>query len=118
MPLPTQSGSGLSSIPMIHRLRDVSIKIDSPSGNVFQGFCKAVSIKATKQVIIEFRRNWINYVSLSKQTLLTLESGASSQRFLLTNAMARLDRDKLSILAENVALSGKKASRPSNRHFE
>ena len=46
---------------MIDHIKEVEINIDSPSGSIFRGFSKAVVIKAKKQVIIEFRRNWLNY---------------------------------------------------------
>ncbi|HET7238121.1 MAG TPA: hypothetical protein VFI76_03800, partial [Terrimicrobiaceae bacterium] len=58
--------------------------------------------KSKKHVIIEFRRHAINYVSLSDRAELTLESGSDRRRFFLKNAMARLDKDKLSILAETI----------------
>jgi hypothetical protein len=87
---------------MIDYIQDVHISIDSPSGSVFRGFSKAVVLKAKKQVIIEFRRNAVNYVSLSGGAELTVESGTDCRRFLLKNAMARLDRHKLSILAERI----------------
>jgi hypothetical protein len=97
------SGTAASSeSPMIDRIQEVQINIDSPSGSVFRGFSKAVVIKARKQVIIEFRRNWVNYMSLSEHAELTVEIGTGCRRFLLKNAMARLDKDKLSILAERI----------------
>lgn len=87
---------------MIHQLEEVNVKIDTPLGRVFRGFTKAVSIKTKKQVTIEFRKNWVNYLSLSEQAELTLEEGTVFRRFILKNAMARLDRNKLSILAQSV----------------
>ena len=60
---------------MIDHLKEVEINIDSPAGSVFRGFSKAVVIKAKKQVIIEFRRNWVNYVSLSEHAEMTVEIG-------------------------------------------
>ena len=87
---------------MIDHLKEIEINIDSPAGSVFRGFCKAVVIKAKKQVIIEFRRNWVNYVSLSEHAEMTVEIGTGCRRFLLKNAMAGLDKDKLSILAERI----------------
>jgi len=87
---------------MTHQLHEVSVKIDTPLGRVFRGFSKTVSIKAKKHVIIEFRQNWVNYVSLSEQAELTIVDGTVFRRFILTNAMARLDRNKLSILAQSV----------------
>ena len=88
---------------MIDHLKEVEINIDSPAGSVFRGFSKAVVIKAKKQVIIEFRRNWVNYLSLSEHAEMTVEIGTGCRRFLLKNAMARLDKDKLSILAERIS---------------
>ena len=88
---------------MIDHLKEVEINIDSPAGSVFRGFSKAVVIKAKKQVIIEFRRNWVNYMSLSEHAEMTVEIGTGCRRFLLKNAMARLDKDKLSILAERIS---------------
>jgi hypothetical protein len=96
---------------MIDRIQEVKVSIDSPFGLVFQGFCKAVVIKAKKQVIIEFRRNWVNYVSLSEDAEMTVEIGTGCRRFLLKNAMARLDQEKLSILAERITSSHKKPSK-------
>jgi hypothetical protein len=87
---------------MIDQTKEVEINIDSPSGSVFRGFGKAVVIKAKMQVIIEFRRNWVNYMSLSEHSEMTVEIGTGCRRFLLKNAMARLDKDKLSILAERI----------------
>ena len=88
---------------MIDHLKEIEINIDSPAGSVFRGFSKAVVIKAKKQVIIEFRRNWVNYLSLSEHAEMTVEIGTGCRRFLLKNAMARLDKDKLSILAERIS---------------
>jgi hypothetical protein len=93
---------------MIDHIQEVEINIDSPSGRVFRGFGKAVVIKAKKQVIIEFRRNWVNYMSLSEQAEMTVEIGTGCRRFLLKNAMARLDKEKLSILAERISSPRKK----------
>jgi hypothetical protein len=93
---------------MIDQTKEVAINIDSPSGSVFRGFGKAVVIKAKKQVIIEFRRNWVNYMSLSEHAEMTVETGTGCRRFLLKNAMARLDRDKLSILAAKISSPPKK----------
>jgi len=103
---------------MIHHLQEVTIKIDTPAGGVFRGFSRAVSIKAKKQVIIEFRQNWVNYVSLSEQAELTVENGTSCRRFLLKNAMARLDRKKLSIMAESVISPDEKNPKAPKRHVE
>ena len=100
-----------SETPMIDHIQEVQINIDSPSGSVFRGFGKAVVIKAKKQVIIEFRRNWVNYVSLSEHAEMTVEIGNGCRRFLLKNAMARLDREKLSILAETITSPHKKPPR-------
>ena len=88
---------------MIDHTQEVQVSIDSPFGSVFRGFSKAVVIKAKKQVIIEFRRNWVNYVSLSEHAEMTVEIGTGCRQFLLKNAMARLDKDKLSILAERIS---------------
>ena len=96
---------------MIDHLKEVEINIDSPAGSVFRGFSKAVVIKAKKQVIIEFRRNWVNYMSLSEHAEMTVEIGTGYRRFLLKNAMARLDKDKLSILAERISSPLKKSPR-------
>jgi len=96
---------------MVYHLREVHIEIDSPSGSVFRGFSKAVVIKAKKQVVIEFRRNWVNYVSLSEHAEMTVEIGSGCRRFLLKNAMARLDKEKLSILAERITSPHKKPPR-------
>jgi len=96
---------------MIDDIQEVQINIDSPSGVVFRGFCKAVVIKAKKQVIIEFRRNWVNYVSLSEHAEMTVDIGNGCRRFLLKNAMARLDKEKLSILAERISSPLKKPPR-------
>ena len=96
---------------MIDHIQEVQINIDSPFGSVFRGFSKAVVIKAKKQVIIEFRRNWVNYVSLSEHAEMTVEIGTGCRRFLLKNAMARLDKDKLSILAERISSPHKKPPR-------
>ena len=93
---------------MIDHIQEVEINIDSPSGSVFHGFSKAVVIKAKKQVIIEFRRNWVNYVSLSEHAEMIVEIGTGCRRFLLKNALARLDKDKLSILAERISSPLKK----------
>jgi hypothetical protein len=93
---------------MIDHLKEVEINIDSPAGSVFRGFSKAVVIKAKKRVIIEFRRNWVNYMSLSEHAEMTIEIGTGCRRFLLKNAMARLDRDKLSVLAERISSPLKK----------
>ena len=93
---------------MTDHIQDVHINIDNPFGSVFRGFGKAVVIKAKKQVIIEFRRNWVNYVSLSEYAEMTVEIGTGCRRFLLKNAMARLDKDKLSILAEKISSPDKK----------
>ena len=101
----------LPKTPMIDHIQDVQINIDSPFGSVFRGFSKAVVIKAKKQVIIEFRRNWVNYVSLSEHAEMTVEIGTGCRRFLLKNAMARLDKDKLSILAERISSPDKKPPR-------
>jgi hypothetical protein len=87
---------------MIDHIQDVHISLNSPAGSVFRGFSRAVVLKAKKQVIIEFRRNAVNYVSLSERAELILERGIDRRRFLLKNAMARLERDKLSILAESI----------------
>ena len=96
---------------MINHIKEVEINIDSPSGSVFHGFSKAVVIKAKKQVVIEFRRNWVNYVSLSEHAEIIVEVGTGCRRFLLKNAMARLDKDKLSILAERISSPQKKPPR-------
>jgi hypothetical protein len=96
---------------MIDHLKEIEINIDSPAGSVFRGFSKAVVIKAKKQVIIEFRRNWVNYMSLSEHAEMTVEIGTGCRRFLLKNAMARLDKDKLSILAERISSSLEKPPR-------
>jgi hypothetical protein len=93
---------------VIDHIQEVRIDIESPFGPVFRGFSKAVVIKARKQVIIEFRRNWVNYVSLSEHAEITVEIGKSCRRFLLKNAMARLDKQKLSILAERITSPQKK----------
>ena len=93
---------------MIDHIQEVQINIDSPSGSVFRGFSKAVVIKAKKQVIIEFRRNWVNYLSLSDHAEMTVEIGTGCRRFLMKNAMARLDKEKLSILAERITSPHKK----------
>ena len=85
---------------MIHRLQEVHVEIDTPSGAVFRGFSQSVTIKARNQATIEFGRNWVNYVSLSDRAELVLRQGAGCRRFLLKNAMARLDKEKLSVLAE------------------
>ncbi|CAN5751256.1 hypothetical protein BH09VER1_BH09VER1_12140 [soil metagenome] len=103
---------------MIHHLQEVIINIDTPAGGVFRGFSRAVSIKAKKQVIIEFRRNWVNYVSLSEQSELTIENGTSCRRFILKNALARLDRSKLSIMAESVISPDDKIPKALKRHVE
>ena len=87
---------------MIKRIQEVQINIDSPTGSVFRGFGKAVVIKAEKQAIIEFRRNWVNYLSLSDHAEMTVEMGNGCRRFLMKNAMARLDKEKMSILAERI----------------
>jgi hypothetical protein len=55
-----------------------------PAG-YFWGLGKAVVIKAENQVIIEFRRNWVNYVSLSEHAEMTVEIGTGRRRFLLKN---------------------------------
>ena len=96
---------------MIDHIKEVEINIDSPSGSVFSGFSKAVVIKAKKQVTIEFRRNWVNYVSLSENAEIIVEVETGCRRFLLKNAMARLDKDKLSILAERIRSPHKKPPR-------
>jgi hypothetical protein len=96
---------------MIDHIQEVQINIDSPSGSVFRGFSKAVMIKAKKQVIIEFRRNWVNYVTLSEHAEMTVEIGTGCRRFVLKNAMARLDKEKLSILAERITSPHKKPPR-------
>jgi hypothetical protein len=96
---------------MINNIQEVLINIDSPSGVFFRGFGKAVVIKAKKQVIIEFRRNWVNYMSLSDHAEMTVEIGTGCRRFLLKNVMARLDKDKLSILAERITSPHKKPPR-------
>jgi hypothetical protein len=93
---------------MIDHIQEVKVNIDSPFGLVFQGFCKAVVIRAKRQVIIEFRRNWVNYVSLSEHAEMTVEIGTGCRRFLLKNAMARLDQKKLSIVAERITSPHKK----------
>jgi hypothetical protein len=67
-----------------------------------------VVIKPRKQVIIEFRRNWVNYVSLGERAEMTIESGTDCRQFLLKNAMVRLDKQKLSILAEKISSPRKK----------
>lgn len=87
---------------MIHRLHEVHVEIGTPSGAVFRGFSKAVTIKARKQAIIEFGRNWVNYVSLSDHAELIVQEGTGCRQFLLKNAMARLDKEKLLVLAETV----------------
>ncbi len=89
---------------MIHRLQEVHVEINTSSGAVFSGFCKAVTIKARKQAIIEFGRNWVNYVSLSDNAELVIHEGAGCRRFVLKNAMARLDKERLSVLAETVTV--------------
>jgi hypothetical protein len=96
-------GDSFRENPMIDHIQEVQVSIDSPFGSVFRGFSKAVVIKAKKQAIIEFRRNWVNYVSLSENAEMTVEIGTGCRRFLLKNAMARLDKDKLSILAERIS---------------
>jgi hypothetical protein len=88
---------------MIDHFEEVHVSINSPLGSVFRGFSKAVVLKARKQVIIEFRRDAVSYVSLSQSAELILDNGIERRRFLLKNAVARLDRDKLSILAETIA---------------
>lgn len=60
-----------------------------------------VVIKPRKQVIIEFRRNWVNYVSLGERAEMTIESGTDCRQFLLKNAVVRLDKQKLSIRRKN-----------------
>src|SRR5262245_6493248 len=97
-------------IPMIDHIQEVHVSLNSPLGSVFRGFSRAVVLKAKKQVIIEFRRNAVNYVSLSEQAELTVEDGLNCRRFLLKNAMARLDKDKLSILAETITPNKKTSS--------
>jgi len=96
---------------MIDHIQEVQVTIDSPFGSVFRGFSRAVVIKAKKQVIIEFRRNWVNYLSLSEHAEMTVEIGNGCRRFLLKNAMARLDTEKLSILAETITSPDKKPPR-------
>ena len=87
---------------MDDHIRAVPISLNSPVGSVYRGFTRAAVIKARKHVIIEFRRNAVNYVSISGRAELTLENGSDRRRFLLKNAMARLDKDRLSILAETI----------------
>ena len=109
----TRTASG--DAPMIDHIRDVHVSLSSPSGSIYRGFSRAVVLKAKKRVIIEFRRNAVNYVTLSERAELTLESGVDRRRFLLKNAMARLDRDKLSILAE-IVTPDKKNSKEGLHH--
>jgi hypothetical protein len=47
-------------------------------------------------------------MSLSEHAEMTVEIGNGCRRFLLKNAMARLDKDKLSILAERISSPLKK----------
>ena len=100
---------------MTDHIQEVHISLNCPSGLVFSGFSRAIILKAKKQVIIEFRRNAMNYVSLSERAELSVESGTNYRRFLLKNAMARLDRDKLSILAETITLD-KKTPKTARHH--
>lgn len=93
---------------MIHRLHEVQIEIDTPAGNVFRGFGRAVAFQTIKQALIECRGNWVNYVSLRNQSEMTVETRNGCRRFLLKNAMARLDRGELSILAETATSPNEK----------
>ncbi len=101
-------GDSFLRTPMIDHTQGSPNQHRQPFGSVFRGFSKAVVIKAKKQVIIEFRRNWVNYMSLSEHAEMTVEIGTGCRRFLLKNAMARLDKDKLSILAERISSPLKK----------
>jgi hypothetical protein len=47
-------------------------------------------------------------MSLSEHAEMTVETGTGCRRFLLKNAMARLDKDKLSILAAKISSPPKK----------
>jgi hypothetical protein len=87
---------------MTRHLQKVYVEISNSLGNVFRGYGNAVSVQTAERVTIEFRPDWLNYVSLSEQAELTVQHGTEVRRFLLKNAMGRLDRDKLSILAETV----------------
>ncbi len=93
---------------MIHRFQEVQVEIATHLGNVFHGFVRSVAIKAGRNAVIELRGNWVNYVSLGDRAEMTIQIGTDFRRFLVKNAMARLDEKTLSILAETVTVPGGK----------